>query len=57
MAAGSISKMLMSEVFTGSNGFESYLTHVELLAELQKRKRTEHASSSGAACEIDERLH
>ena len=57
MAAGSVSKMLFREAFTGSNNFESYLTHFELLAELKKWKRTELASSSGAAQEIDERSH
>ena len=57
MAAGSVSKMLLPEAFTGSNDFESYLTHFELLAELQIWKRTEPASSSGAAREIDERPH
>ena len=57
MAAGSVSKMLLPEAFAGSNDFESYLTHFELLAELQKWKRTEPASSGGATCEIDERPH
>ena len=57
MAAGSVSKMLLPEAFTGSNDFESYLTHFELLAELQKWTRTDPASSGGAACEIDERRH
>ena len=49
--------MLLPEAFIGSNDFESYSTHLELLAELQKWKRTELASSGGAAREIDERLH
>ena len=31
----SVSKELLPEAFTGSNDFESYLTHVELLADLQ----------------------
>ena len=57
MAAGSVSKMLLPEAFTGSNDFKSYLTHFELCAELQKWKRTEPASSSGTAWEIDERPH
>ena len=57
MAAGSVSKMLLPEAFTGSNDFESYLIHFELLAELQKWKRTEPASSGGTAREIDERPH
>ena len=49
--------MLLPEAFPGSNDFESYLTHFELLAELQKWKRTETPSSGGAAREIDERPH
>ena len=49
--------MLLPEAFTGSNDFESYLAHFEQLAELQKWKNTEPASSSGAAREIDERPH
>ena len=57
MAAGSVSRMLLPEIFTGSNDFESYLTQFELLAELQKWRRTERASSGGAVCEIDERPH
>ena len=38
--ASSVSKMLLPEQFTGSNDFESYLTHFELLAELQNWKCT-----------------
>ena len=48
--ASSVSKMLLPEQFTGSNGFESYLTHFELLADLQNWKCT----VSGA--KNDERL-
>ena len=33
--------MLLPEAFTGSNDLESYVTHFELLAELQKWRRTE----------------
>ena len=36
MATGSTSRMLLPEAFTGSNYLESYVTHFELLAELQK---------------------
>ena len=57
MAAGSVSKILLPEAFSGSNDFESYLTYFELLAVLQKWKRKEPASSSGAAREIDEQPH
>ena len=57
MAAGSVSKMLLPEAFTGFNDFESYLTHFELLAELQKWTLNKLASSGGAAREIDERPH
>ena len=45
--------MLLPEAFTGSNDLESYVTHFELLAELQKWKRTE----GGPAREVDERPH
>ena len=38
--ATSVAEILLPEVFTGSKNFESYLTHFELLAELQKCKRT-----------------
>ena len=38
--ASSVSKILLPEAFTGSNDFENYLTHFELLAELQNWKRT-----------------
>ena len=53
MATGSTSRMLLPEAFTGSNDLESYLTHFELLAELQKWKRTER----DPAREVDERPH
>ena len=38
MAQGSSSRMLLPEAFTGSNDLESYVTHFELLAELQSGK-------------------
>ena len=49
------SKTLLPEPFTESNDFESYITHFELLSQLQKwqRKETVH----GAETEIDERPH
>ena len=53
MATGSTSRMLLPEAFTGSNDLESYVTHFELLAELQKWKRTE----GDPAREVDERPH
>ena len=53
MATGLTSRLLLPEVFTGSNDLESYVTHFELLAELQKWKRTE----VDPACEVDERPH
>ena len=53
MATGSTSRMLLPEDFTGSIDLESYVTHFELLAELQKWKRTE----GDPAREIDERPH
>ena len=37
--ASSVSKMLLPEAFTGSNNFESYLSHFEQLVELQNLKR------------------
>ena len=43
--------MLLPEAFTGSNDLESYVTHFELLAVLQKCKRTE----GDPALEVDER--
>ena len=52
-AASSTSKMLLPEAFTGSNDLESYITHFELLAELQNWKRTEGTP----AREVDERPH
>ena len=45
--------MLLYEAFTSSNDLEGYLTHFELLAELQKWKRTE----GDPAREVDERPH
>ena len=57
MAAVFVSKMLLPEAFTGSNDFECYLTHFELLAGLQKWKPTEPASSGGAARKKDARSH
>ena len=53
MATGSTSRMLLPEAFTGSNDSESYVTHFELLAELEKWKRTE----GDPAREVDERPH
>ena len=53
MAAGLTSRMLLPEAFTGSNNLESYVTHFELLAELQKWRRTE----GDPAREVDERPH
>ena len=45
--------MLLPEVFTGSSDLKSYVTHFELLSELQKRKRTE----GDPARQIEERPH
>ena len=45
--------MLLPEAFTGSNDLQSYVTHFELLAELEKWKRTE----GEPAREVDERPH
>ncbi len=42
---------LLPEPFTGSNDLEAYITHLELLATLQKRKRTEKQQ------EVAERPH
>ena len=53
MATGSTSRMLLPEACTGSNDLESYVTHFELSAELQKWKRTE----GDPAREVDERPH
>ena len=47
------SKTLLPEPFTGSNDFESYVTHFELLSQLQKLQRIE--TVKGAETEIDER--
>ena len=52
-AMGSTSRMLLAEAFTNSNDLESYVTHFELLAELQKWKRSE----GDPARKIDERPH
>ena len=48
-------KTLLPEPFTGSNDFESYVTHVELLSQLQKWQRKE--TVNGAETGIDERPH
>ena len=53
MVTGSTSRMLLPEAFSRSNGLESYMTHFELLAGLQKWKRTE----GDWAREVDERPH
>ena len=53
MATGSTSEMLLPEALTGLNELESYVTHFELLAELQKLKTTE----GHPAHQIDERPH
>ena len=49
------SKTLLPEPFTGSNDFESYITHFELLSQLQTWQRKE--TVNGAETEIDERPH
>ena len=49
------SKTLLLEPFTGSNDFDSYVTHFEFLSQLQKRQRKE--TVNGAETEIDERPH
>ena len=49
------SKTLLPEPITGSNDFESYITHFELLSQLQKWQRKE--TVNGAETEIDERPH
>ena len=49
------SKTLLPEPFTGSNEFESYVTHFELLSQLQKWQRKE--TVNGAETENDERPH
>ena len=49
------SKTLLPELFTGSNDFESYVTHFQLLAQLQKWQRKE--TVNGDETEIDERPH
>ena len=38
MATGSTSRVQLPENFTGSNDLENYVTHFELLVELQKGK-------------------
>ena len=53
MTTGSTSRMLLPEALTSSNDFESYVTHFELIAELQKWKKTEGDPTS----EVDERSH
>ena len=54
MATGT-SKMLLPEPFTGSNDIESYITHFELLANLQNWVRTE--TREGNDVQIDDRPH
>ena len=49
------SKTLLPEPFTGSNDFESYITHFELLSQLRMWQRKE--TVNGAETEIDERPH
>ena len=49
------SKKLLPELFTGSNDIESYITHFELLAHLQRWRRTEMRDKNEV--EIDERPH
>ena len=49
------SKTLLPETFTGSNDFESYVTHFKLLSQLEKWQRKELVN--GAETEIDERPH
>ena len=49
------SKTLLPEPFTGPNDFEIYITHFELLPQLQKLQRKE--TVNGAETEIDERPH
>ena len=53
MATDSTSRMLLPEALTGSNDLESYVTHFELLAEIQNWKRAE----GDPAREVDERPH
>ena len=45
------SKTLLREPITGSNDFESYVTHFELLSQLQKWQRKE--TVNGAETETD----
>ena len=54
MATGT-SKMLLPEPFTGSNDIESYITHFELLANLQNWVRTETREENDV--QIDDRPH
>ena len=49
------SKTLLPEPFTGSNDFESYVTHFDFLSQLQKWQRKE--TEKGTETEIDERPH
>ena len=49
------SQTLLPEPFTGLNDFESYVTHFELLSQLQKWQRKE--TVNGAETEINERPH
>ena len=47
------SKTPLPEPFTNSNDFESYVTHIELLSQLQKWQRKERVN--GSESEIDAR--
>ena len=49
------SETLLPEPFTGSIDFEIYVTHFELLSQLQKWQRKE--TVNGAETKIDERPH
>ena len=46
------SKTLLREIFTGSNDFESFVTHVEFLSQLRKWQRKE--TVNGAETEVDD---
>ena len=54
MASGT-SKMLLPELFTGPNDIESYITHFELLANLQNWVRIE--TREGNDVQIDDQPH
>ena len=49
------SKTILPEPFTSSIDFESYVTNIELLSQLQKWQRKE--TVNGSETEIDERPH